>query len=163
MRIGILVALLLALCAPGASASPIVVPADGSIVTVPVERGVWRVVMRGVYDYDTVREGAQLADAECSTPSPLVDDVTSFSWQRTRYGLSVDPAGSGPVWFGDDVLDVLVDGVRREWVPAGRSQAGCDDEHTYSVTVRGGPLTLRINDVEYADNAGSLEAWVTRV
>ena len=71
--------------------------ADPTGVNVTPPRGIYQVTATGVYDYDTGSPGAQLADAECSTDSPLWDGVVD-QVAHDYFGLgypSLEPAPIG--------------------------------------------------------------------
>lgn len=94
------------------------------------------------------------SDAECSATT--ADPV----WRRTRSVLATSPTA--------DHLDVLVDRRGVTFTPAtDPDKDGCDsDDHTYRYVVKPStttPLNLRIDDPEWADNAGALSVLVERV
>lgn len=114
--IGLVVSSLL-LLAPGASGQlaehTFQLPADGTIVRAPLAPGTYLVTASGTYDYDTEREGDQLADAECGTDSAFWDDpvdlvrneapgVPVSDWHRHRYVVGVPEQGDRTPPFYND-------------------------------------------------------------
>lgn len=102
------------LLAPGAGGQVVEhafeLPADGTIVSVPLEPGVYLVTASGTYDYDTENLGDQLADAECSTDSAFWDDPVDLAddtldeaslseWHRHRYVVGVPEQREPPPPF----------------------------------------------------------------
>jgi hypothetical protein len=101
----------------------------------------------GTYRYGSGR----LADAECS--------MVGGSWSRRT------ASETHRTWRGrDGALDLQVGGRDAHWRPA--SGTTCDRRHSYRLVVQPsstGALHLKVNDVSYADNSGSLKVTVTRL
>lgn len=88
-------------------------PADGTVVSLHLDPGAYLVTASGTYDYDTERDGDQLADAECSTDSIFWEDPVDLvqgaaptapvsEWHRHRYALGVpEKKGRTPPFFND--------------------------------------------------------------
>lgn len=166
--------------------------ANGTPIAILAGAGVYNVTVTGAYDYDIVRPGAQLADAECSTDTPLWDGVVDqianglglyptplSQWQRWRFGFAL-PFDFFTNYILEDTLDVYIDaglglGLQpAAWAPlaptlvdaGGGVVAGCDTTtHAYETVVvgLGDPITFRIFDVFYPDNLGSLHVKVHQV
>lgn len=80
------------------------------------------------------------ADATCVS--------TGAGWVPRDPGLALE----------QDPLELWIDGAARPW-------GTCNDAHTYStsyVVEKSGPLRLAVMDLDFRDNAGSLEVALTR-
>ena len=146
---------------PTPKPAPVAVPLSGSAtVTVPANasKGVstpflaeaghrYALQVTGTYVFGAGRT----ADAECS--------VVGAEWKR--HTASEDAR----TWTGPDgALDLQVGGQDTRWYAEDGSQ--CDDAHSYRMLVQPattGQLSLRVNDLSYADNSGSLKVVVTRL
>ena len=86
----------------------------------------------------------------------------------TSHGVTADATcvNAGAGWvprdpglaLEQDPLELWVDGVARPW-------GACNDAHTYStsyVVEKSGPIRLAVMDLDFRDNAGSLEVALTR-
>lgn len=143
---------------------------DGVTTATALEAGAaYKLTVSGVVDYDNIRPGAQLADAECSRDSQNPSTVERQSaevprWQPQRYFLVAEPTDAPRTDFfdpdpTDDLVDLYVDGRAVDWVPNDPdlvNRMACNEvDHTYvalftPTTTR--PVELRMFDLQYVDN-----------
>jgi hypothetical protein len=165
------------------------VNANGATTTVDLAPGVYQITSTGTYTYDVNTPGTHEADALCSTPDApywtstydalgnlLLPPIVT-PWEPLRYVYGNRSASVGLTPFTskeplDWVLELTVNGLDGPWVAAqpDTSATGigiaCDTAtHTYSTVLPslGGPVKLRIRDVNYQDNAGSLAVTITQL
>jgi hypothetical protein len=117
-------------CAPGTSVGSVTVPPTGATVNTPnlTQGQRYRLRATGFWSSNATHGQDAFADFELANPNVV---VTTF--QGVRLGLSVN-GGSADQWGSYNV------------------------NHTYEqqVTGTGGSLTLRMSDVVFTDNSGSV-------
>lgn len=114
--------------------------------TPPLLQGrTYRLRGSGTYTYFQNVPGT-FADTECSQA-----DFPPFSsplFERHRWGT-----GDG------DLLDIFVNDGNVDWLTAAGSSTDCDLDHIFDHTLGAsstGPINLKIKDVNYGDNSGSV-------
>lgn len=122
------------------SASP-----SGTLTPPLLEGRTYRLRGSGTYGYFQQVPGTS-ADTECSQA-----DFPPFSsplFERHRWGT-----GNG------DLLDIFINYGNVDWLNADGSSTGCDPDHVFDHFLESSstaPLNLKIKDVNYGDNSGSL-------
>lgn len=152
---------------PGGTSARVVVPADDSdgVATPPLVAGE-SYILRAIrtYTYGTDAPDS-LADAECSTG---LDDAEFIA---DRYGDTTPDPGDAPldVYVSDGIANGVADGPVA-WQPAeATTEAGdcaADGNHTYEYRFTAqvsGPLTLKVQDSTYPDNAGEIIVDVVQI
>lgn len=126
----------------------------GTNTLTPLREGeTYRIIADGVFNYDKRRDGAK-ADAECTITDSYPSTDPVYKAQRNWDSIAA----------GDDMFDLMINGVQVEWTPLFETSGGCNArDHAYSLTftaTRTDFANFRVRHTYHAVASGTLKVEI---